>query len=113
MDCPFWRILAVAFVVALYWLGACVLYSTVSNLQAQRTVVDVNIAAIGGRSTSYGEPLPIDVRAIGRRQIGYGEPLPVAAKDEPLQVDIRALDGKRFGFGQVSIFKPALPVQLD
>ncbi|MCS7253177.1 MAG: hypothetical protein RMK18_06725 [Armatimonadota bacterium] len=113
MDCLFWRIWAVMLVAALFWLGACVLYTSISSAQAQRTVVDVNIHSIGGRSVSYGEPLPVDIRSIGKRSIGYGEPLPVGAKDDLLPIDIKAIDGKRFGWGQISMFKPAMPVQVE
>ncbi|MFA4028737.1 MAG: hypothetical protein GDYSWBUE_000801 [Candidatus Fervidibacterota bacterium] len=113
MDCPFWRIWAVALVVAMFWLGGCILYASISCAQAQRTTVDVNISSIGGRSISYGEPLPVDIRSVGKRSIGYGEPLPVGARDDPMPVDVKAIDGKRFGFGQVSMFKPAMPVQIE
>lgn len=113
MDCLFWRVWAIAFVVALFWLGGCILYASISSAQAQRTTVDVNIYSIGGRSISYGEPLPVDIRSVGKRSIGYGEPLPVEMKDDPLPIDVKAIDGKRFGLGQVSMLKPALPVQLE
>lgn len=95
MDCLFWRIWAIALVAALLWLGGCILYASMSSVQARRTTVNVNIYSVGGRSISYGEPLPI------------------GARDDLLPIEIKAVDGGRFGIGQVSMFKPALPVQLE